>query len=243
MTRLVALTEEQKQSRAETRQRNEALRAEADALRHEAKRLEWHEKEMFLTRDQAAAGEPCRACGLPVIDGLGSWPPRMHLTEQEHVDYDAAEAKFKQLHPDCHAHRWSMEGSRSTHCGLCCPPLPLSPSQIETVSRILQGHVRREEELDVWALSLTCGHRVEREVHYTNRYCSGSIVPCGECGVTRGVVKSARILGAADRRVELDRRRETEVRRAASELAKAEKAVTEAKRKLAVLQQGDRVDP
>src|SRR5690606_4245439 len=75
---VVPLTEEQKRTRAETRRRNEALRAEADAHRQEAKRREWYEKDMFLTREQAAGGEPCRGCGLPVIDGLGSFPPLMH---------------------------------------------------------------------------------------------------------------------------------------------------------------------
>ena len=234
----MALTEEQKQTRAETRQRNEALRAEADAVRREAKRREWHEKGMFLTRDQAAAGEPCRACGLPVIDGLGSWPPPMHVTEQERIEHDAAEAAFKQLHPDCHAHRWTMEGSRTSHCGLCCPPLPMSASQIETVSRILNGLVRRKEELDVWAASLTCGHQVQREVHYTNRYWSASTLPCLECGVTRGVVKSERIVEAADRKKKIERKRATELAKAEKELRKAEAVVLEAKRKLAELQTG-----
>ncbi len=234
----MALTEEQRQTRAETRQRNEALRAEADALRHEAKRREWREKGMFLTRDQAVAGEPCGACGLPVIDGLGSWPPLMHLTEQERVDHDADEAMFKQLHPDCHAHRWSMEGSRSTHCGLCCPPLPLSPGQIESISRILTGHVRREEELDIWALDLTCGHRTERSVHHTQRYWIGSTTHCPECEVTRGVAKSERILEAADRKKEIERKRATDVTKAEKELRKAEAVVVEAKRKLAELQTG-----
>lgn len=234
----MALTEEQKQSRAETRQRNEALRAEAEALRHEAKRREWHEREMFLTRDQAAAGEPCRACGLPVIDGLGSWPPLMHLTEHERADHDVTEAKFKQLHPDCHAHRWSMEGSRSTHCGLCCPPLPLSPSQIETVSRILSGHVSREEELDIWALDLTCAHRTEHSVHHTQRYWIAATVLCPECRVTRGIVSSERVVEAADRKKEIERRRATDVAKVEKELRKAETVVLEAKRKLAELQTG-----
>lgn len=173
----MALTEVQKRTRAETRLRNEALQAEEDALRREAKSREWREKGMYLTRDQAAAGEPCRGCGLPVIDGLGSCPPMMHLSEKERIEYDAAEAAYKHQHPDCRAHRWSMQGSRTSHCGLCCPPVPLSLGQIESISRILQGHVRREDELDVWALNLmTCGHRVEREVHHTQRGWIGSAI-------------------------------------------------------------------
>jgi len=193
---------------------------------------------MFLTRNQAVAGEPCRACRLPVIDGLGSWPPLVHLTEQERVDHDVAEAKFKQLRPDCHAHRWSIEGSRSTHCGLCCPPLPLSPSQIESVSRILSGHVRREEELVIWALDLTCGHRTEHSVHHTQRYWIGSTALCPERKVTRGMVSSERVVEAADRKTEIELERTTDVAKAETELRKAETVVLEAKRKRAELQTG-----
>lgn len=49
-----------------------ALKEETRAHRDEAKRREWREKGMYLTREQAAAGEPCRGWGLPVIDNLGN---------------------------------------------------------------------------------------------------------------------------------------------------------------------------
>lgn len=225
-------------SRAETRRRNDALRAEEDALRREAKRREWHEKGMYLTRDQAAAGEPCRGCGLPVIDGLGSWPPLMHLSDPERIDHDAAEAKYKELHPDCRAHRWSMAGSRTTHCGLCCSPLPLSQNQIESISRILKGHVRREEEHDIWALDLTCGHHVERTVHHNQRDWIGTTTLCSECEMTRGVVTSERIVEAANRKKEMERKRATDVAKAEREVAKTEKAAAEAREKLAALKAG-----
>jgi hypothetical protein len=234
----MALTEEQKQSRAEARRLTAALKEEAQAHRREAKQREWHEKDMYLTCDQAAAGEACRGCGLPVIDNLGSWPPLMHLTEDQRLDHDAAEARFRELHPCCHAHRWSMEGSRAMHCGLCCPPLPLSPSQIEHISRISKSVTRSEEELDVWAITLTCGHRVEHEVHYTNRQWSGLTSHCTECGVTRGVVMSERIIEAADRQAEAKRKRYSEVRRAEHDVVKAEAAAAEARRRLAALQRG-----
>lgn len=152
------VTEDQKREPADRRRPSAALKEEEQAHPTEAKRREWYQKNMFLTREQAAAGEACRGCGLPVIDGLGSWPPLMHLSDQERLDHDAAEARYKQLHPGCHSHRWSMQGSRTTHCGLCCPPIPFSDSQLESIARILRRHVRREEELDVWALDLTCGH-------------------------------------------------------------------------------------
>ncbi|HEX4402818.1 MAG TPA: hypothetical protein VHZ98_15970 [Galbitalea sp.] len=238
----MALTEAEKEARAEKRRIAAAQRAEDDALRHEARRRVWHEKGMYLTREQAAAGEPCRGCGLPVIDNLGSWPPLRQLNEKQRLEREVADAAFTERHRDCHAHRWSMEGSRATHCGLCCPPLPLSASQMENISRILKGVTRREEELDVWALSLTCGHRVEREVHHTNRYLAGSTAHCADCGVTRGIVTSERIVEAADRQAEAKRKRETEVRHAEKDVAKAEAAVAEAKRKLAAIQQGARVE-
>lgn len=232
------LTEDQKRERAEKRRLTAALKEEEQAHRREAQRREWQVKDMYLTRDQAAAGEPCRGCGLPVIDNLGPWAPLMHLTDQERVDHDFADAIFKGLHPDCRSHRWSMQGSRTTHCGLCCPPLPLSASQFERIARILNGHVRREEELDIWALDLTCGHRTEHSGQHTQRNWVGSTVLCGECGVIRGVVASERIIEAADRAAEVKRKRETEVAKAEKEVAKAESAAAAAREKLAALRVG-----
>jgi hypothetical protein len=193
---------------------------------------------MFLTREQAAAGDPCRGCGLPVTDGLESFPPHMYLAPEERVEHDAAEARCELMHPDCRAHRWTIEGSRTMLCGLCCPPIPFSESQLESVARILQGHVRREEELEVWALDLTCGHRTEHSVHHTQRYWVGSTVPCFECGVTRGVVTSERIVEAADRKNDLERKRAIDVAKAEREVAKAEKAAAAARERLAVLRAG-----
>jgi hypothetical protein len=218
------------------------LKEEARVRAREAMRVEWQDKGMYLSREQAAASELCRACELPVIDNLGDWPPLMQLTEQQRRDREAADSVFAQRHRNCHAHSWSMEGSRATHCGLCCPPLPLSSSQVETISRILNGVTRREEELDVCALTLTCGHCVEREVHYTNRYWSGSTAHCPECAVTRGVVSSEQILEAKDRTVEATRKRASELAKAEREVKKAEAAVDEGKRKLAALQVDGRVE-
>lgn len=193
---------------------------------------------MYLTREQALAGEPCRGCGLPVIDHLGNWPFLAEQSERDMVDRAAADAAFAELHRDCHAHRWSMDGSRAMHCGLCCPPLPLSRGQIDTISQILKGVTRREEELDVWELELTCGHRVDREVHHSNRSWTGSTALCPECHATRGVVTSERTVEAADRRAELKRKQQSEIQRAEREVAKAEKAAKDARRKLAALQAG-----
>lgn len=228
----MALTEQQKADRAAKRNMANALKAEARAHREEAHRREWAEKDMYLTSEEAAAGEPCRACGLPVIDRLGSRPPLMHLTDEERVEYDAAEARFKELHPDCGSHRWSISGSRTTHCGLCCPPLPIPPDRLEAVRRILMNANPREEELDIWERTLTCGHVAQQSVHHTNSGPSFSTQRCHECGITRGVVSSVKIVEAADRKREAERRQDKQVARAERELAEAEQAARAARRKL-----------
>ena len=229
----MALTEEQKNARAEKRLLTNALKQEARAHRDEARRRQWREQEMYLTREQAAAGELCRGCGLPVIDNLGSWPGTMHLSPEERIEYDADQARYREMHPGCDAHRWSMQGSRATHCGFCCPPIPFSPAQYENLQRILAGvSDRREEELDVWERTLTCGHRVEQTVHHTNQGPSFSTQWCPDCEMTRGVVKSEKIVEAEARMAEARRKREDKIARAEREVAKAEKAVVEANRKL-----------
>ena len=77
-------------------------------------------------------------------------------------------------------------------------------------------------------------------MHYTNRYRSGSTAHCADCGLIRGIVTSERIIETADRQAEAKRKRDTEVRQ--KDVAKAEAAVAEAKRKLAAIQQGARVE-
>lgn len=219
----MALTEEQKLARAKERQRSAALKAEGRAHRDEAKRREWREKDMYLTREQAAAGEPCRGCGLPVIDNRGSWPATMNLTADERIEYDAARARYKEMHATCDGFRWSMEGSRTTHCGYCCPPVPLAQSQIEDLVHILKSSKPRDEDLDTWVRELTCGHQVEQRVHHTNQHPSFATEPCPECGITRGVVSSTKIKDGAAVKQEMERKHRERV-------AKAERAVTKAER-------------
>lgn len=235
----MALTDDQKAARAEKRRRVDALKEEEGAHRDEARRREWRELGMQLTLEQAAAGEPCRGCGLPIIDNLGSWPGTMYLTPEDRVLYDANQAQHRETHPNCDAHRWSMQGSRATHCGYCCPPLPLSPALSERIGRLLATFPeRRDEELDIWERTLTCGHITEQKVHRTNRAPSFSTQWCSEWGMTRGVMSSEKIVDASARKAEIERNRDEAVVRAERELAKAEKAAALAKRQLAQLQAG-----
>ncbi|SER53003.1 hypothetical protein SAMN05443377_1026 [Propionibacterium cyclohexanicum] len=233
------LTDEQKAARAAKRRMTNALKEEARAHRDEARRREWVEKGMYLTREEAAAGEPCRGCGLPVIDNLGSWRGTMYLTREERIEYDEAEARFKERHPDCGSHRWSMSGSRATHCGYCCPPIPFSDAQLEAVARIFRNSKTREEDLDIWERTLTCGHTVQQTVHHTNSGPSFSTQHCADCGVTRGVVSSEKIVTAETRKREAQKERDKKLARAERELAKAEKAAKEARRKRDELRAGE----
>ncbi|MEJ3406115.1 hypothetical protein WDJ51_15375 [Rathayibacter sp. YIM 133350] len=214
---MAKLTDEQKAERAVKRQLTNALKEEARAHRDEAKRREWREEGMYLTREQAAAGELCRGCGLPIIDNLGNWPGTMYLTPEQKVEYDADQALYKQMHPNCDAHRWSMSGSRATHCGYCCPPIPLSHEQYEHIGRILTSSPRREEELDIWTRRLTCGHVAEHSVHHTNQHPSFSTAWCPECAVARGVVTSMKTVEAEARMAEAKRKRDDQVSRAERE--------------------------
>lgn len=204
----MALTQDQKAARAEKRRRVDALKEEERAHRNEARRREWRELGMQLTLEQAATGEPCRGCGLPIIDNLGSWPGTMYLTPEDRVPYDADQAQYREMHPNCDAHRWSMQGSRATHSGYSCPPLPLSPAQSERISRLLASFPeRREEELDIWKRTLTCGHIAEQKVHRTNRAPSFSTQWCSECEITRGVMTSEKIMDASVRKTDIERNR------------------------------------
>lgn len=231
----LTLMDEQKAERAATRQVTSAIKEEARAQGDGAKRREWREwreKGTYLTGEQAAAGEPCRGCGLPVIDNLGNWPEGMCLTPEQKIECDADQAKYKEMHPNCEAHRWSVSASRATHCGYCCPPIPMPPEQYEDITRILLSSPRREEELDLCERTLTCGHDIEQNVHHSNQRLSFSTAWCADCEMARGVVSSVRTVEAAGRMAEARRKRDDAVERAERELKKAEKAATGARKKL-----------
>lgn len=186
------VNDEQRAQRALKRQRARALAAEAEHERTEARLRDWVVNGTRLTRKELEAGEPCRGCGLPIIDGRGSWPALLKLSSRERAEYDAAEADYKARHGDCRASRWSISGSRSTHCSYCCPPPPLSKRQVEQLASLLSQPVD-PRELATWRLVLTCDHIVERWQHRTHdRWSSLPVVECPTCGRHRGIVTADR---------------------------------------------------
>jgi hypothetical protein len=98
--------------------------------------------DLMLTWAEFRAGTPCRGCRRPVRDDE-PWIFRgaMHLRDEERVRYEDDDARYKTAHGTCRAHRWSMEGSLTTHCGRCCPPPLLSPAQIERLRVLLRPMV------------------------------------------------------------------------------------------------------
>lgn len=195
---MAKLTDEQKVQRAATRRRKEANAAEAEHERREAKQREWRETGAYLTREELEAGEACRGCGLPVLDRLGDWPWPTDRTPEEQAAYEAAEADFRERHPECSAARWSLSGSRLTHCFNCCPPHPLHQSQIDVIASILLGHKSKPDDLDAWRLTLTCDHTIDRTMHKSNRSWTTSVVECLTCSAHRGVVESERLTVVGD---------------------------------------------
>ncbi|WP_285039149.1 hypothetical protein [Plantibacter sp. lyk4-40-MEA-4] len=112
---------------------------------------------MYLTFEEMMAGVPCRACGPQIIDGRGTWPGLFERSQEDVYAHEAATAAFITAHSDCHEGSCTVQGSRTMHCVLCCPPPPMSPQ----VSRDLAAAFRtvREpvsDELDWWELLLTC---------------------------------------------------------------------------------------
>jgi hypothetical protein len=119
----------------------------------------------------------------------------MHMTPEQREEYDREEARYLERHGECHSHRWSMQGSRTLHCGYCCPPPPLSHKQIEQISRIFSSAKSdvRKRDLDDWDLTLTCDHVVRVTQHRDHDYYSFRVVDCPTCGARRGVVQTHRI--------------------------------------------------
>ena len=105
-----------------------------------------------LTWKQYLAGEPCRGCGRPMEDATlwsDSGKGLIHLSEEERAQYDSEEQHFKVRHADCNAHRWTVGGSLTTHCGKCCPPPPMSPEQTARIAALLHHALHDQHGLRV----------------------------------------------------------------------------------------------
>ncbi|MCX6401817.1 MAG: hypothetical protein NTX33_18040 [Propionibacteriales bacterium] len=143
------------------------------------------------------AGEPCPGCHRPYRDDV-PWVFRgtMHFTDDERARYDAEEARYKANHGGCRAHWHGVSGSLTMHCGKCCPPPPMSPSQIESISKILESKTP-EHDLMRWRLRLFCGHVVERRAHYTHKTVQAAFSEraCPECNLDPATVIDAEPIG------------------------------------------------
>lgn len=154
-----------------------------------------------LTREAFVAGEPCPGCGMPYRDEE-PWEFRgtMYMSEEERARYDAEEARFKEMHGECHAMRHSVSGSLTTHCGKCCPPPPPSPGQIDQLRRLLFSNPTQPHELMRWRLRLYCGHIVEKTAHYTHKTVHAAFTgstSCAECGLAPATIVDAEPIGLA----------------------------------------------
>lgn len=237
---MAKLTEEQKRQRAAKRALRSALEAEADDRRRRERDEQWEREGTRLSWAEYVAGEPCRGCGLPMTDELGSWPPLLQLSEAEKLEYEEANQKFRERHTDCRDARWTVGGSRVTHCCFCCPPPPMGPKQVEKLARLFASWPSREErkkDLDRWDLTLRCDHVVPYIQHRENTRVSARVVDCPECGERRGVVSSERVGPAYRDDGTIRERAAADRERLARELAAAEAKLTRQQKNAAATQQ------
>ena len=235
---MAQMTSEQREHRALLRARRAAEAAEAEDRRLGERRRQWQCDGAYLSRAELEAGEPCRGCGQPLLDGLGDWYPLNQLTPEQRAEYDQADALFRERHHDCRSHRWSISGHRTTHCGYCCPPPPLSDRQIEQIARILSSADMRTQDQDAWDLTLTCGHIVRRTQHRDHaRYATG-VTGCPACGTRRGVVTAQRTGPADDQNGQESRDRlAADLKAAQAKLDRQRKAIMSTERGIAELSQ------
>ncbi len=198
---MARMTDEQREQKALLRARRAAEAAEEEDRRTEERRQQWQREGTYMSRAEMEAGEPCRGCGQPLLDGAGNSPPLLRLTLEQRAEYDRADTAFRERHADCRAGRWSLSGHRTTHCFYCCPPPPMSALQIEKLGQIFssaRAHARvRTEDLDAWDLTLTCDHVVRCTQHRDHDRYGIAVTDCPTCGRRHGVV-TARRVGPAD---------------------------------------------
>lgn len=236
---MAKLTEEQKRQRAAKRALRSALEAETDDRRRRERDERWKREGTRLSWADYTAGEPCRGCGEPMYDGLGDWYPLMKLSESEKREYEEANQRFRERHADCRDGRWSISGSRVTHCCFCCPPPPMGPKQMEKLARLFSSWPSREEskkDLDTWDLTLRCDHVVPHIQHREHSHVSTRVVDCPECGERRGVVSSERVGPAYRDDGTIRERSAADRERLARELAAAEAKLTRQQKNAAATQ-------
>ncbi|MGW5094136.1 hypothetical protein ACWEQU_20110 [Streptomyces nodosus] len=244
---MAKLTEEQRRQRAAKRALRSALDAEADDRRRRERAERWQREGMRLSWAEYVAGEPCRGCGEPMQDELGSWPPLMKLSESEKREYEESDRRFRERHADCRDARWSVSGSRVTHCCFCCPPPPMGPKQIKDLARLFASWPSQEErkkDLDTWNLTLRCDHVVPHIQHREHGHVSTRVVDCPECGERRGVVGSERVGpaysddGTIRERAAADRGRlNQELAAAEAKLARQQKNAAATQRRITEIQE------
>ncbi|GGO98413.1 hypothetical protein [Wenjunlia tyrosinilytica] len=170
----------------------------------------------------------------------------MKLSEPEKREYEEADRKFRERHADCRDARWSVSGSRVTHCCFCCPLPPMGPKQIEGLARLFASWPSPEErkkDLDTWNLILRCDHVVPHIQHREGTYVSTRVVDCPECGERRGVVSRERVGpayrdgGTIRERAAADRGRlARELAAAEAKLARQQKNAAATQRRIADIQ-------
>jgi hypothetical protein len=237
---MARMTDEQREQKALLRARRAAEAAEEEDRRTEERRQQWQREGTYMSRAEMEAGEPCRGCGQPLLDGAGNWPPLLRLTLEQRAEYDRADTAFRERHADCRAGRWSLSGHRTTHCFYCCPPPPMSARQIEKLGQIFssaRAHARvRTEDLDAWDLTLTCDHVVRRTQHRDHDRYGMAVTDCPTCGRRRGVVTARRVGSADDKSGQVARDRlAAELAEARVKLDKQRKAVMATEHRIADL--------
>ncbi|WP_279586697.1 transposase [Microbacterium sp. IO18] len=133
----------------------------------------WSTQGLHQPYSEFAAGEPCRACRRPLLNDLSP------------ADRDAGNSTFRSEHGHCKLGFWAVEGCTTQHCHRCCPPPPLSPSQVRIVRRLLSAPAARRVH---WRLELTCGHITSRDT--ANEYVAPATATCTACSSTRGVIRA-----------------------------------------------------
>lgn len=192
--RVAKLTDQHRAARARARAIEAATRREVTFKRQREKRQAWDANDTRLTYEQYQAGVSCKACGHPVLDGRGDWPPMNAMTAGEAAEHSALRERLRTEHADCELGVWSVVGHRTLHCGECCPPPPPSSKQIETISRLF-SITSPQHEMDTWKLELSCGHFTETRRHMSDggHTLTLTVVECGECDDYRGVIDTALI--------------------------------------------------